>query len=144
MLLTAVDKDYLLKEGQFLIKSCAKFEPEQKFYLYLVNAEKDLDEEIKKWHPNIIIEHAEFSYDPEKWRGLMCSARSIPLESVLTSYKEPTIYLDSDILLMGHLTELFEQLKDNDVMIRLRSELKLKGPAGTEHSAKFNSGVIAV
>lgn len=144
MLLTAVDKKYLFAEAQFLIKSCAKFEPKQRFYLYLVNTEKYWDKEIKKWHQNIIIEHAEFSYDPEKWRGLMCSARSMPLESVLTSYKEPTIYLDSDILLREPLTELFEQLKDNDVLIRLRSELKLKGPAGTEHSSKFNSGVIAV
>lgn len=145
MLLTASAYDkYFFDETQYLIKSCAKFEPDQKFYLFLINADKSVDKEIQKWHPNIIIDHAEFKYDPEKWRGLMCSARTIPLEKALTTYREPLIYLDSDIILRGPLTELFDQLKDYDLIVRSRPNLKTKGAAGTEHAGKFNSGVIAI
>lgn len=145
MLLTASAYDkYFFDETQYLIKSCAKFEPNQKFYLFLINAAKSVDKEIKKWHPNIIIEHAEFKYDPKKWRGLMCSARTIPLEKALTTYKEPIVYLDSDIILRGSLTALFDQLKVYDLIVRSRPNLKTKGAAGTEHAGKFNSGVIAI
>lgn len=127
MLLTASTYDqYFFDETQYLIKSCAKFEPTQKFYLFLINADKSVDKEIQKWHSYIIIDHAKFKYDPEKWRGLMCSARTIPLEKALTTYKEPLIYLDSDILLRGPLKELFDQLKDSGHII-INNDSYLRG-----------------
>ncbi len=62
----------------------------------------------------------------------------------METYKEPTIYLDSDIIVMAPLDELFDQLQTNDLLIRYRPEIEQLGPAGTMNSAKFNSGVIAI
>ena len=143
MILTAVD-DNFLSEASFLIKSCARYAPQQRFYLFLVNSCEERIAKLRTCHPNLVVEHVQWPYDVERWRGLMCSARSIPMIHVLETYKEPTIYLDSDTLVMAPLDELFAELRTNDLLIKYRPELEQLGPAGTLNSAKFNSGVIAV
>ena len=143
MILTAVDDDFL-PEALSLIKSCAKHAPRQRFYLFLVNSTEDRIAEVRGYHPNLIVEHVQWPYDDQRWRGLMCSARSIPIIHVLETYKEPTIYLDSDTLVMGPLDELFGELETCDLLIKYRPGIEQLGPAGTLNSAKFNSGVIAI
>lgn len=143
MLLTAVDDNYL-SEASYLIKSCARYEPDQKFFLYLVNSSEDKVKKLKKQHPKLIVEHVTWKYDQSIWKGIMCCARSIPLKYVLESYKEPTIYLDSDTLLRAPLTELFGLLRSYDLSVLYRPDTKLRGPMGTDYCATFNSGVIAI
>lgn len=143
MIVTAVDDNYL-SEAILLIKSCARYAPKQGFYLFLVNSSEQRVAELRACHPNIIIEHVQWPYDAKRWRGLMCCARSIPILNVLETYKEPTLYLDSDMLVMGPLDELFALQETYDLLIRYHPQAEQLGPAGTLDSAKFNSGVIAI
>ncbi len=143
MLLTACDEKYL-QEAKILIKSCAKHEPSQHFHLFLVNTPPKYDTVIHSWHPHINIEHVTWPYDVKNWRGIMCSARSIPIQKVLETSREPTIYLDSDTIIRKPLTELFHLLEKADLLVKYRPELEHFGVAGTKHASKFNSGVIAV
>ncbi len=71
MIVTAVD-DKFLSEASYLIRSCARHEPAQRFYLFLVNSSEDRVEDLRTCHPNLIVEHVQWPYDAEKWRGLMC------------------------------------------------------------------------
>ncbi|MBX2857964.1 MAG: hypothetical protein KTR17_04815 [Cellvibrionaceae bacterium] len=144
MIVTAVDYTYLRREGTYLIKSCWKHAPEQRFYLYLVNAPKEIDAELNQWHGNIIVEHREYPVSPETWKGVMCCARTIPLQHVLHKYREPTIYLDSDVIVKRPLTQLFSLLEQHDLAVLLREQSRIVGPLGTEHAYKFNSGVIGI
>lgn len=143
MLLTAVD-DRFLDEASYLIRSCARHMPEQRFYLFLVNSTETRVAPLKAIHPNLMVEHVSWEFDAERWRGLMCSARSIPISHVLETYQEPTIYLDSDTMLRTSLDGLFQELEAHDVLIKYRPQLEQIGPVGTPHAAKFNSGVIAI
>jgi hypothetical protein len=119
-------------------------EPDQQFYLFLINADTPSDREINSWHPNLIIERVWWQYDPVNWRATMSSARSIPLEKVLKEYREETIYLDSDIIIRGPLVEIFSSLKEYDLTVKFRPQLNQRGPAGTDYAAKFNAGVIGI
>ena len=47
-------------------------------------------------------------------------------------------------MLMDSLGELFEELKEFDLLVKHRPDLDIVGAAGTPHTAKFNSGVIAL
>ena len=143
MLITACDDKYL-SEAKILIRSCARYEPNQRFYLFLVNSDSVPDLTIKRWHPNIIIERVTWPYDAERWRGIMCSARSIPIQNTIERYHEPVIYLDSDTLLRGPLTGIFQALETCDLMVRFRPDLEHVGAAGTPYGSTFNSGVIAI
>ncbi len=144
MLLTACDERYLLAEGEALIKSCARYAPEQRFYLFLVNGEQVTDSRLRRWHPNLIIERAAWTYDPQDWHARMCCARAGPLAQVLIQYGEPTLYLDADILVRGSLRELFGELEQCDFMVLYRPERVQIGAAGTSYGATFNNAVIAV
>ena len=144
MLVTAVDEAYLRSEGRYLIQSCQRYAPEQHFHLHLVNADPAIDDEIRSWHGRISIEHARVPYDEARWKGLMCCARTQPLLQVLRGRREPTIYLDSDILLRGPLDDLFARLARCDLMVLHRPQVATRGALGSEHAGKFNSGVIAV
>ena len=143
MLLTACDDKYL-SEAEILIKSCARYEPDQRFYLFLVSSNPKLDSLVKTWHPNIIINRIAWPYDIEPRRGMMNCVRSIAIQKVIEKYREPTLYLDSDIILRGPLTELFDFLEMYDVMVKFRPELRQLGVAGTPYASTFNSGVIAI
>jgi len=143
MILTAVD-DNFLSEAITLIKSCARHVPEQRFYLFLVNSSEQRVAESRACHPNLIIELVRWPYDARRWRGLMCCARSIPFLNVLETYKEPTLYMDSDMLIMAPLDELFGELKTFDLLVRYHPESDVLGAGGTKNAAKFNSGVIAI
>jgi hypothetical protein len=143
MLVTACDDKYL-SEAKALIKSCAKHEPTQRFYLFLVNSKNVPDATIKTWHPNIVIERVGWPYNASPRRGMMHCVRAIPIKNVLEKYREPAVYLDSDTLLRGRLTEIFEALKTCDLMVRFRPTLEHIGVAGTPHASRFNSGVIAI
>jgi hypothetical protein len=143
MILTAVDDDFL-PEALSLIKSCVRHAPGQRFYLFLVNSTEDRISEVRGSHPNLIVEHVQWPYDAERWRGLMCSARSGPILHVLEEYKEPTLYLDSDMLVMGPLDELFGELETYDLLVQYRPEGDVLGAGGTRKAGRFNSGVIAV
>jgi lipopolysaccharide biosynthesis glycosyltransferase len=143
MILTAVDDNFLC-EAIFLIKSCARHAPEQRFYLFLVNSSEQRVAELRACHPNIIIEHVQWPYDAKRWRGLMCCARSIPILNVLETYKEPVLCLDSDTLIMARLDGLFGELKTFDLLVRYHPESEVQGAGGTKNAAKFNSGVIAI
>jgi hypothetical protein len=63
---------------------------------------------------------------------------------VLEEYREPALYLDSDILVRGGLDEVFGSLDYCDLIVLHRPQLEHVGIAGTPHASKFNSGVIAV
>lgn len=143
MLVTACDENYL-SEARTLMRSCARHEPDQRFYLFLVNGGSIPDGAIKKWHPRTIVERVTWPHDNERWRGIMCAARSVPVVTVLETYREPTIYLDSDTLLRRPLTEAFRSLESCDLMVKFRPDLDHIGAAGTPHASKFNSGVIAI
>jgi len=143
MILTAVD-DSFLPEAASLIKSCARYAPKQHFYLFLVNSSEQRIAELRHCHQNLIVEHVWWPYDAERWRGLMCSARSIPILKVLRSYKQPTLYLDSDMLVMAPLDELFAELETFDLLVKYRPQCDVLGAGGTKDAAKFNSGVIAI
>lgn len=142
MIITACDKNYL-SEAEILIKSCARQEPNQRFYLYLVEGTPDQVLLVQSWHPNIIVECTAWPYKDQKF-GMMYCLRSIPLRKVLEQYREPTIYLDSDIILRTNLKSLFEMLEHYDVIVRYRPGLNYIGAAGTPHGATFNNGVIAI
>lgn len=143
MLLTACDSEYWA-EAEILIKSCARHEPNQRFYLFLVSCDPTLDSLVKTWHPNIIIDRVVWPYEVEPRPGMLYCIRSIPLRKVLETYREPTIYLDSDTLLRGPLTELFEALKTCDLTVKLRPQLRHVGAAGTPYGSTFNNGVIGI
>ena len=143
MLLTACDDKYL-SEAEILIKSCAKYEPDQRFYFFLVSSNPLLKSTIKTWHPDIVIECVEWPYDEPPRSGMLYCIRSIPLQSVLETYREPTIYLDSDTILRGSLFEIFKDLQTYDLLVKKRPELKQLGVAGTPYASTFNSGVIAI
>jgi len=144
MLLTACDETYLLKEARTLIASAARHAPDQRFYLFLVNSNSVSDATIQSWNPNIIIERATWPHQRDRWRALMCCARSIPLQKILEEYGEPTIYLDSDTVLRGPLTDLFEALETHDLLVHFRPERVQTGAAGTPYGSTFNNGVIAI
>jgi len=143
MILTAVD-DNFLGEAVSLIKSCARRAPRQRFYLFLVNSNEERIAQVRKFHPKLIVEHVQWPYDAERWRGLMCSARSGPILHVLQKYKEPVVYLDADMLVMGPLDELFDELETYDLLVQYRPEGDVLGAGGTRKAGRFNSGVIAV
>lgn len=142
MLLTAVD-DRFLDEASFLIRSCARHAPQQRFYLLLVNSNEQRVKQLRTCHAGLIVEHAQWEYDPQRWRGLMCSARSIPLVHVLETYGEPTLYLDSDTILRRPLDYLWKLLEEYDLLVDYRPQVKVRGAGGTLHGGTFNSGVIA-
>lgn len=142
MIVTACDKNYL-SEAEILIKSCARHAPDQKLYLYLVEGTSEHASLVQTWHPNVIVECAEWPYNGIK-PGMMYCLRSIPLKSVLEEYGEPTIYFDSDIILRSSLGGFFEILKGCDAMVRYHPDLNYVGAAGTPHGATFNNGVIAL
>ena len=127
MIVTAVD-DKFLDEAGTLIQSCSCFIPEQSFYLFLVNSSENRVARYRRIHPRLIVEHVHWEYDPSRWRGLMCSARSIPIAKVLEKYGEPTLYLDSDTIVMAPLTGLFNELKEHDLLIQYRPDLEQIGP----------------
>jgi len=143
MILTAVD-DNFLGEAVSLIKSCARRAPRQRFYLFLVNSSEARIAQVCRLHPNLIVEHVQWPYDSRRWRGLMCSARSGPILHVLQVYKEPVLYLDSDMLVMGPLDELFGELEAYDLLVQYRPHANVSGAGGTRLAGKFNSGVIAI
>ena len=143
MLLTACDSGYLT-DAKTLLRSCARHMPDQRFYLFLVNADVVSDTILRQWHPHLIIERVKWPYEPSRWRGIMCSARSIPLRKALEEYGEPVIYLDTDILVRGSLSEIFQELEHCDLMVRYRPDLNHIGAASTPFGSTFNSGVIAV
>ncbi len=143
MLLTACDETYL-EEARLLIRSCARHEPNRPFFLFLVNSSSVSDSTIRSWHPRIVIERVTWPKNPETWRGTMFCARSVPIRRVLEQYKEPAVYLDSDVLLRGSIRPLFDILERVDLTVKHRPELILTGPAGTPFASKFNSGVIGI
>ena len=143
MLLTACDDGYL-SEAEVLIKSCAKYEPAQRFYLFLVSSDLALESLVKAWHPNIIIDRVARPYSRGLRSGMLFCVRSIALRKALEIYREPTVYLDSDTLLRGELRDVFKDLETFDLMVKYRPHLKHFGVAGTPYGSTFNSGVIAV
>ena len=143
MILSTADKNYMPK-ARTLILSCARNVPEQLFYLYLINVDEAKDNEIHSWHPNIVIEHVDWDYEPGRWRGLLCSARSIPIYKSLQDYTEDVLYLDADVIVRRSLDNLFAILCDYDLTIKYRPELKHMGAVGTMFANTFNSGVIGI
>lgn len=143
MLLTACDDKYL-SEAEILIKSCAMHEPNQRFYFFLISSNCSLKSRIKSWHPDIVIECVQWPYNVPPRPGMLYCIRSIPLQSVLEKYREPTIYLDSDTILREPLFEIFEDLQTYDLLVKKRPELEHTGAAGTPYGSTFNSGVIAI
>ncbi len=143
MILTAVD-DNFLPEAVSLIKSCASRAPRHRFYLFLVNSTEERIVRVRRFHPNLIVEHVQWPYDAQRWRGLMCSARAAPILYVLETYKEPALYLDSDMLVMGSIDGLFAELESYDLMVQYRPEADVLGAGGTRKAGRFNSGVIAL
>lgn len=143
MIVTAVDDKYL-SEASYLIRSCRRHAPKQKFYLFLVNSSEERVAGLHRFHPNLIVEHVTWDTNVDSWKGIMCCARTGPICHVLEKYKEPTVYLDSDIVVMAGLDGLFAEMKDYDLMVRYHPEVKVRGAGGSEHTGKFNSGVIAV
>lgn len=142
MIMTAAD-DKFLDEAESLIRSCARYSPDQGFYLFLVNSTEERVAPLREVHPKLIVEHVEWTYEPDRWRGLMISARTGPIVHLLETYKEPVVCLDSDTILLGPLDELFKALDTYDVMIRHNPNFEMLGPAGTMDAAKFNAGVTA-
>lgn len=143
MILTTADETYIPK-AKTLIQSCARHAPDQLFYLYLINVDKTRDREIYAWHPNIVIEHVDWDYKPHRWRGLLCSARSIPLFRSLQNYKENVVYLDADTIVRHSPVDLFAILDDHHLTVKYRPRLNHLGPTGTLYASKFNSGVIGI
>jgi lipopolysaccharide biosynthesis glycosyltransferase len=143
VILTAVD-DSFLPEAIYLIKSCGRYEPQRRFYLYLVNSSEERAAELHKYHPNLIVEHVQWDYEANRWRGIMCCARSIPILHILETYNEPLVYLDSDVLVVGDLGELFAEFESTDLLVKYFPDRDVLGAGGTKHGAKFNSGVIAI
>lgn len=143
MFLTAVDDKYL-DEAQYLIKSCARYAPDIRFHLFLVNSNDERVAPLRKIHPNLDVRHVMWKPDVARWRGIMCCARSIPISELTATSTEPVIYLDSDIILRRSPSGLLKELDKHDLLIRLRPNMTQVGPVGTPHAAKFNSGVIAI
>lgn len=143
MLLTACDQKYL-PEAKILIKSCARHEPDQRFYLYLVGINRDEETTISSWHPKIIVDKGTWPYHSDPRPGMINCIRSIALEKVLKKYHEPSVYLDSDTILRGPLTKLFEILESYDLSVKYRPELKQRGVVNSPHASTFSSGIIAI
>ena len=143
MILTACDSAYL-KEAACLIRSCARYVPEQKFYLFLVNGENITDETFRSWHPQIMVDRVLWNFEPQRWHGLMCAARSGPIEKALHQYHEKLLYIDSDCLVRAPLNEVFQALDHCDLMVKYRPQMEQLGAAGTYFASKFNSGVVAI
>lgn len=143
MILATADTNYLPKV-KTLILSCARHASDNLFFLFLINVDESKDSEIKSWHSNIVIEHVFWDNQPTRWRGMLCSARSIPLYNSLKVYKENILYLDADIIVRRPLDDLFAILLDYDLTIKYRPELKHLGAVGTMFANTFNSGVIGI
>jgi len=143
MILATADTNYIPKV-KTLITSCARHAADHQFYLFLINVDESKDNEIKSWHSNIVIEHVFWDNHPTRWKGMLSSARSIPLYNSLKVYKENILYLDADIIIRRPLDDLFAILHDYDLTIKYRPELNHLGPSGTMFASKFNAGVIGI
>jgi hypothetical protein len=144
MLTTIIDQKHLFKEAKYLIKSCMKYMPDEKFVLNLINVAKNVDKEVESWHNNIIIRHLSLKIQKERYEGYMYCAMSFPLYDLLTEFNEPLIYLDADIVLRGRLDEIVNDLNKYDLMIRYLPFQNRRGPTTLKDGAKVNNGVTAI
>lgn len=144
MLVTAADSDYLMKETRSLVKSCARFMPEEAFLLYLVNVPYEWDERLKKWHPHLHLYHADVQESEEAVIKKMYSIRSAPMRLAMRMGDPAIIFLDGDMVLRGSLQPVLKRLHTIDLTIQYRPHLKMPGPGGDMGSAVFNSGFIGV
>ena len=143
MILTACNQEFL-GETESLIKSCARNEPNQKFYLFTVCCSKEDFGRVSRWHPNIQFRNVPFPYSTPARPGIYHCLRSFAILDASLNDREPILYLDSDTIVRKPLTSLFQNLIHTDLMVLHRPSLEQKGVTGSPHAAKFNSGVIAI
>lgn len=142
MIATIVDEGtYLLNMTKYLIKSLAVHMPNEKFCLVLVNGSGKYDNEIRTWHPNLILKNYPLHVDKEYEKGYQFCYMTLPLHELLVEFDEPLIYMDGDIVVRGSIQPLFEDLNKYDYMVRYRPFLETDGPLSATHGAKVNNGV---
>jgi hypothetical protein len=143
MIVTISDEsNYLLSVTKYMILSLAKYMPNEKLFVIIVNGEGKYDDVIKQWHPNLYIEHYKINGDNKK--GLYFTFMVLPLYNLLTKYNEPLIYIDGDTIIRNSLDSLFDELLNVDIMVRYRPNLDFIGPIGSKYGARINSGIVAL
>lgn len=145
MIVTVSDESsYLIETTKYMIISLANCMPEERLFVVIVNGKGIYDNEIRNWHPRAEILH--YSFNAEQKNKTYFIFMSLPLFDLLSSYDEPLIYLDGDIIIKESFDKLLTSLKTNDsiIMVRYRPYIDFKGPLGTVYGAKVNSGVLAL
>ena len=146
MITTIVDKNYLYKECQYLLQSISKYMPDEKVYLFLVNCDDTVKEDILKWHSNTTIDFRIFDIPQEQYRSYMYVMMTFIFDWLLNEKKinENIIYLDADIVLKGTIINLYKELQNYDLMFRYHPFNRIKGPTTDEFGGIMNNGCIAI
>jgi len=143
MIVTVADEGtYLINVTKYMILSLAKYMPEHKCCMVIINGNGKYDNEILKWHPNIFIKHLRFKEG--LGQGIYFTFMALPLEDLLEEYNEPLIYLDGDIIIRNSFSKLFDELNTYDILIRYRPYLDFVGPLGSIYGARTNTGVLVL
>jgi hypothetical protein len=146
MITTIVDKTYLYREARYLLSSIYKYMPDEKVYLFLVNCDDAVKQDVLSWNPNIIIDFRVFDVPKEQYKSYMYVMMTFVFDWLLNEIKikENIIYLDADIVLKGTLDNLYKDLDDYDLMFRYHPFNRMRGPTSKEFGGIMNNGCVAI
>ena len=146
MITTIVDETYLYREARYLLSSIYKYMPNEKIYLFLVNCNKKVKDDILRWNPNTIIDFRAFDVPKEQYKSYMYVMMTFVFDWLLNDIetKEDIIYLDADIVLKGTLDKLYKDLNKYDLMFRYHPFNRIKGPTSDEFGGIMNNGCVAI
>ena len=146
MITTIVDKTYLYREARYLLSSLYKFMPNEKIYLFLVNCDKDVKDDVLSWNPNTIIDFRVFDVPKEQYKSYMYVMMTFVFDWLLNEKKidDDIIYLDADIVLKGSLSSLYKSLDEYDLMFRYHPFNRISGPTSDEYGGIMNNGCVAM
>ena len=146
MITTIVDETYLYREARYLLASIYKYMPNEKIYLFLVNCDYKVKEDVLKWNPNTTIDFRVFNVPKEQYKSYMYVMMTFVFDWLLNKIKtkENIVYLDADIVLKGNLNSLYNDLGKYDLMFRYNPFNRIKGPTSDEFGGIMNNGCVAM
>jgi len=146
MITTIVDETYLYKEARYLLASIYKYMPNEKIYLFLVNCDEKVKQDLLSWNPNVTIDFRIFDVPKEQYKSYMYVMMTFVFDWLLNDIKikENIIYLDADIVLKDSLNNLYNDLEKYDLMFRYHPFNRIKGPTSDEFGGIMNNGCVAI
>jgi len=136
--------DFLFRVTQPAIRSFARHMPTHSFCLVLINGTGRHEEEIRSWHPRLILRNLPLEIRPEHLRGYQFCYMTLPLNDLLREFDEPLVYVDADTLLRGDLSPVFDMLSAYDLVVRCLPFQQLPGPTTQVDGARVNNGCLGL